>query len=770
MEPLRSERVKSIFLRVAELSAPERKAALDAACAGDQELQRRVEQLLAHNDVTGTMDILPAASGGTASPVLAAGQLVSGRFRIDRRIGKGGMGEVYEARDEELRGRLALKIIRPGLAYDEEMLNRFRREVQLARQVTHPNVCRIFDVGRDTIGGQDLLYLTMEMVDGETLADLLKREGKLAPKDALPLLQQVAAGLAALHEKSIVHRDLKPANLMIVRPASGPPRVVIGDFGLARAVLEESLEDGLSRSGVVMGTPGYMAPEQLAGLRVSPATDLFAFGAVAYEVVTGRKAFPPPRTDALPPEPRQLVPDLPSGWDRAIMRCLAREPSERPESAELVAGALAGTAKLAAVPVPWPRRKLLWAVAAVAVALLAVWALMRPLPGGAAFRGGRVNQAYLEASDLLDHAYRPGASGKAIALLEPLSASPDATALVHAALGRAYFRQFRETRDADLLDKAKISSARAVALNAQLASPRVILARVFTESGKSELAAQELQEALRLDARNADAYVALAELDEKRGRMEEVEPNLQKAVDLAPDYWGGHASFGIFLRTAKRYTEAQREFLKLIDLAPDNALAYGYLGVLYFQQGHYKEARAAFEREVSLAPSSRAYTNLGAALQMEGMFDPAAEMYRKAIDLNPSEYNSWGNLGSAYLWSTGRKPEAEAAFRKAIALAEETRKTTPNNVTVIVRLGAYYASVGDAAKSIPLLRQAIALDPSGATTLLQAGEAYELLGRREDALRWIGKALELGTAPEFVNRTPGLARLRTDPRFKSLKQ
>lgn len=712
-------------------------------------MRARVEEMLLGADQTEPMGFPPAVERPSYAPTLANGRLVAGRFRVIQFLGKGGMGEVYRATDQELGGELAIKIILPGLVHDESLLARFRREVHLARQVTHPNVCRIFDVGRDEAERQELLFLTMELIEGETLAAYLKREKKLAPEEALPLLEQMARGLTALHEKNIVHRDLKPGNVMIVRGSGAAMRAVIGDFGLARAVLEESAEEGLSRSGAVMGTPGYMAPEQMTGMPVSAATDMYAFGIVAHEMVTGKRTV-------------GAGGELPGAWEQTIKKCMAHNPGERPQTAQEVVEALAGRKEEAAQP---DRRR--WMAGAAALILLAAgaWVWKGSSSGEADRTGGTGNAAYLQAADLLDHSYRPGATQKAVELLEPLANGPEATALIHAALGKGYYRRFRETTEAPWLEKARVAGERAVEMDGQMAMARVLLGRIYTQSGKSDLAAQELQTALKLDSRNSEAYIALAELYEKQGRMKEIEPSLQKAVDLAPSSWAAHANFGVYLRGAKRYEEARQEFLRVIEVAADNATAHSYLGRLYLEQEKFEEARKSYEAELRLMPSFRVYSNLGVVLQLEGRYEEAARMFEKAIDLNPNSYRSWGNLGSALTWSGADKAKAREAHEKAIALADEARKATPNDVAVLASLGSYYAALGDEKRSIPLLRQAIALDPDSAATAFQVGEAYESLHRREEALRWIRVALKKGFSAEYVKRNPDLAQLRKDPRF-----
>jgi serine/threonine-protein kinase len=773
MEPVGSDRLKSIFLRAAEVEGPEREGVLAAECGDDAALRARVEGLLAHHDETGSMEILPKVMEGGYAPSLATGRLVSKRFRIRRFIGKGGMGEVYEASDEELGGVVALKIILPGLIENEEMLARFKREVHLARQVTHPNVCRIFDVGRERAGGVELLYLTMELIDGETLTEYMKHEKKLRPADALPLLEQIAAGLGALHEKSIVHRDLKPSNVMLVKQSGGAVRAVIGDFGLARAVLEESLEDGLSRSGLVMGTPGYMAPEQLGGLRVSPATDVYAFGVLAYEMVTGKRAFPARHGTTPPPAPREVAPDVPADWEAVILRCLETDPSLRPETAAKAAAILAGQTRLATLPVAREEKKSRrgWLIGG-GVALLAMAGAVAYWPGAAKVvgGGGGVNGVYLEAAGLLEHAYRPGATEKAIQLLEPVSQGPQATALVHAGLARAYFRQYRVTRVTTWLEKAQQAAARSVEMDGRLAAGHAILGRLYAQTGKMDLAAQELEEALRLDARNADAYMAQAELAEKQGRLDQVEPNLQKAVDLAPEYWSAHATLGVHYLAKNRFREARTEIEKLLELAPDNPAAYNYLGILNSREWRLEEARKAYEKEIQLAPTAAAYSNLGLVLRDSGEYREAEKAILKAIDLNPGDYRIWGHLASIYRWSPDMKEKGAAAYARAIEIAQKVRKASPSDVEVLASLGRYYASIGDRKNSVPMLRQAMALDSGSPTILMDLASSYEAIGQREEALRLVKMGLQLGLARERVERSPELALLRKDPRFTWTKQ
>ncbi|HEX6322403.1 MAG TPA: serine/threonine-protein kinase [Vicinamibacterales bacterium] len=277
------------------------------------------------------------ASDGRFPP----GTLLAGRYRIAGRLGRGGMGEVYRADDMKLGQPVALKFLPSDLQRDPATLARFHHEVKIARQVSHPNVCRVYDIAE--ADGQH--FISMEYVDGEDLRVLLRRIGRLPEDKALQIARQMCAGLAAAHDKGVLHRDLKPANVML----DGEGRVRITDFGLA------AIASDVSGADLRSGTPGYMAPEQLAGREVSVASDIYSLGLVLFELFTGKPAFKATSLNELRAQqdsgvssPSSLVPNLDRGIERVLVACLARHPAERPSSALAVAAALPGGDPLAA--------------------------------------------------------------------------------------------------------------------------------------------------------------------------------------------------------------------------------------------------------------------------------------------------------------------------------------------------------------------------------------------------------------------------------------
>jgi Protein kinase domain len=323
-----------------------------------------------------TETMFAASSAGTIEEGrFPAGTVLAGRYRVLGLIGHGGMGEVYRAYDLILNQAVALKFLGRG-NMDEAALARFRNEVRVARQVSHPNVCRVYDIG--FIEG--FHFLSMEYLDGDDLASLLRRIGRLPQDKAIEFGRKICAGLAAAHERGVLHRDLKPANIMI----DGRGQVRITDFGLAALAQEVALSD------IRSGTPAYMSPEQKAGKEVTTRSDLYSLGLVLYEMFTGKR-----RGDTQT-NPSELVKDLDPAVERVILRCLEQDPKRRPSSALNVAMALPGgdpiAAALAAGETPSPEMvaasgekegfspRTAWLCFAAAVVLAVIGALVSPLP------------------------------------------------------------------------------------------------------------------------------------------------------------------------------------------------------------------------------------------------------------------------------------------------------------------------------------------------------------------------------------------------------
>jgi serine/threonine protein kinase/tetratricopeptide (TPR) repeat protein len=343
-------RVKELFEAALEEPPGSRSGYLEEHCP-DHSLRAEVERLLAEHDEAGSFLSSPAAGNvldpdlSTASVLgtivtpkerkheLSAGEVLAGRFRVVRFIAKGGMGEVYEAEDLDLHENIAIKTLLPVIASSPAAIQQFKHEIQLARKVTHSNVCRIFDLVYDPRPSGAVTFLTMELLDGITLAQHIEKTAIVPLDEAIQLARQMAQGLDAAHRAGIIHQDFKSGNVMLIDPEDKVHRrAVITDFGLAYNARASG-----SSAGQHGGTPSYMAPEQIKGRPLSVATDIYALGVVLYELVTGRLPYSAGSKEELlakkvqqpPILPSRYVPELPARVERTILRCLERSPEKR---------------------------------------------------------------------------------------------------------------------------------------------------------------------------------------------------------------------------------------------------------------------------------------------------------------------------------------------------------------------------------------------------------------------------------------------------------
>jgi len=266
---------------------------------------------------------------------LSSGSVIAGRYQVIEELGRGGMGRVYRVLDKKVGEEVALKLIKPEIAADEKTILRFRNELRTARNIGHPNVTRMYDLGED----QGAHYITMEYMRGEDLKSFIRRSGRLTVDKAVKIAVQVAEGLAEAHRHGVVHRDLKPQNVMIDR--DGNARIM--DFGIARSVKSE----GITGGGVMIGTPEYMSPEQVEGKAADQRSDLYSLGIILYEMLTGRVPFTGDSTLGVamkhksepPPDPQKQNPQIPAALGRLVLKCLEKEPAGRyPTAEDLIAG------------------------------------------------------------------------------------------------------------------------------------------------------------------------------------------------------------------------------------------------------------------------------------------------------------------------------------------------------------------------------------------------------------------------------------------------
>jgi serine/threonine protein kinase/Flp pilus assembly protein TadD len=714
------------------------------------------------DDPTITMD------GGDSRPSARA-PAHWGPFRLIEKVGQGGFGQVYRAWDSTLEREVALKLLLPRDMDQGEEGNAVLREARLMARVRHANVVPVYGVDRH----DGRVGFWSDFVRGKTLSALLAAQGPFGYREAALIGIELCKALSAVHAAGLLHRDIKTGNAM--REEGG--RILLMDFGLSDE------HDAAHRFG---GTPIYLAPELLAGAPASVSSDIYALGVLLYHLVTAKYPVEGTNLQELKAahesgSRRTLLderPDLPERFVQVIETTLDRDPQNRYATAGQMVAALSAVIGMSGDSVsqpPAPTRRRAW-LAAPAIGALALVVAISPLRNR--FISGRsasvsvagAHADYLNAQDLLDHYYKPRNIENAIPLFQKTISEDPRFALAHAGLGRAYFLQYRDTHNSALIEKSQAACAQALAIDRDLAFVHVTLGMLYTETSRNDLAAQELQEALRLDARNAEAYGALAELYNKQGRKADVIPNYLKASELGPGDWRWPNQLGYYYLTVGNMPSAIAQFEQAVKATPANARAYTNLGIGYARQDRLPEARAAYEKAIELDPTFNRFTNLGTVLSREGKYAEAVETYLRSIDLNPSNYLAWANLASVYDRVPNGGDKARDAYVKAIALAEDVRSSRPKDTTVVSLLGVYYARLGMSEKSVPLMRQAAALAPDDPSVLYRLAEGYELLHHREEALRWIGRALAAGFSLETVKRNPELSDLTADPKFRTLRE
>ncbi len=694
-----------------------------------------------------------------------------GSFSLMARVGSGGFGEVYRAWDPHLQREVALKLLLPGVATGEAEYEAMLREARALASVRHPNIVPVYGIDRH----DGRVGFWTDFVRGKTLSVLVGEQGTFGARETALIGLDVARALSAVHRAGMLHRDIKAENVM--REEGG--RILLMDFGLT------ALEQGQTN---IAGTPNYMAPELFEGSRATVATDIYAMGVLLYFLVAGDY---PARLSGLTtrealdsfPVRRPLMdlrPDLPESLLRTVSTAMELDPAKRFTSAGQLAGALAeslGThvpAEVSTAPELRPEKKKgrIWIYSGVALALLAgylVWPgnlqrmLHRPHGSDAALSSTSSDE-FAKAQDLLLRSYKESNLAEAVKGFQAVLKADPSNALAAARLGEAYFAQHGYKGDPKLLDQARDFSKQAMALRPELAAPYITLARIAAFERDTEYATQQVQIALSHEPRSAEAHGAQGEVYEAQSLMDKAITEYKQASDLAPDDWRWPMSLGVAYFRKGNLQESIAQLQHAIDLDPKNAMAYFDLSIAHRQSGQLEQARKDLDQALKLDPTAKYYAALGSLLLFQGQFEKAAEMERKAIELDPKNYQAYEDLGAAYSWSGTNHDKAVRAYRKAIELeeADHAKRQQPGRVA---SLADNYAAVGDAKRGLVLARQALALDPNDPTVNYKAGEAFELLGQREAAIPLIAKAVANGYDVYEFEHSPELAALRSDPKF-----
>src|SRR6266567_602539 len=743
----------------------------------------------------------------SSTTVFAPGTLLSARYQILRILGQGGMGAVYQARDNELDRIIALKVIRPELASNPGILQRFKQELILSRHVTHKNVVRIFDLGE----AEGTKFITMEFVEGEDLRSVLRHHGKFSARKAVAVVQQICRALEAAHAEGVIHRDLKPQNIM--RDPQG--RIVVMDFGLAR-----SLEfDGMTQTGALVGTLEYMSPEQALGTVLDQRSDLFAVGLIFYELLTGKAPYKADtaiaslmkRTHERAIPASEVDSSVPVSLSAIVSRCLERDSKDRYQSAsellkELEAWSsdpnLAVSSHLSvtssAPPLPSSvstasgqrsvqislslpsQRGWMWAAVTLGVVVL-FFAI--PVTRRLVFRPA-AESAGTEAVEGIPDLSK----GKYIAVL-PLKVLRDekslgyvADGLVDALSAKMFKLQSVHVASSTAVEKvtsgvpgkdqpiAKIARALGVNLILQgtvVGSPDKLRITLNLEdvAGNRRLWTQEFsgvpQDLLTLEDQ---VYNGLVQALELRPSSEEMAKSGVHPTENANAY-------DLYLkgRDALRGTQGSRDIESAVRffenaLHDDSGFALAYTGLADADLRLYKASKDPIDAEKAVAAAQKAaslnpnlpevHLSLGSVYNATGKSTEAVGELKKALALAPNSDEAYRRLGDAYR-AGGHKPEALTAYQSAVA-------ANPYYWSNHNTLGGAYFQFGENEKALREYQKVSDLAPDNPIGYQNTGAVYFRLGKWNDSILAFQKSLDLqpdatiyadiGTAYFFLKR------------------
>jgi tetratricopeptide (TPR) repeat protein len=689
------QRAKEVFLLAVARPAADRPALLEEVCGNDRALRQEIESLLAYHD----QDDASAPRASSTEVQFATGDVFAGRYRMIARLGRGGMGDVWHADDLVLETPVALKLIHSTPQGRERSLN----EVRLARQITHPAVCRVFDVGE----AEGTVFYSMELVRGEDLASLLRRVGRLPSEKVADIARQLCAGLAAAHAQGVLHRDLKPANVLIDEEGL----VRITDFGIA-------IPRSDARLHMLTGTPGYMAPEQRTDAGpLTERTDLYALGLVLYECLVGNDAFS--RADRHRfPRPSTLVLNVNPALERAIMRALAVDPHDRPSSALDMAAALPDIGTHRDTPLAPPARTErsripFWAAAAAlasVVAIAAVVASFVMFP----------RAAPLNAQDTIVLAEFENTTG------EPVFDGALKVALAVALEQSPFLKVFPDERARDTLrlmqrspdERVTRTLAREIARREQF---KALLAGSIAPLGRNYV--------ITLEAINAQSGDVMAREQAEAVGKEQVLTSLGTAASKLRGKLGESlASIRAFDVQLPRATTASLEGLQAYSFALSDGREVPRLEAI----PHLKRA-LEFDPTFAMAHAllSAVYTNTGQSALAPNYARTAFEL-RDRVSERERFFISWRYYR-----------DATQAWDKALDLARSWTATYPREAVAFNSLGIARLRLGQFDQSVVPFREAIRLDPKFSPAYSNLAASLMALDRLDEARGVLQQAADL---------------------------
>ncbi len=709
------------------------------------------------------------------------GTLLAERYEILELLGQGGMGAVYKARDNELERLVALKLIRPELASNPEILRRFKQELILAREVTHRNVIRIFDLGQ----AKGIKFITMEFVEGRDLRAMLREKVKIPADETVQIIAQVCRALEAAHTAGVVHRDLKPQNIML----DAKDRVYVMDFGIAH-----SLETpGMTQTGALMGTPEYMSPEQARGMKVDARSDLFALGIIFYEMLTGVSPYKADtalatllkRTQERPQPPAEVDPTIPMAISAVVMKCLEIDRDHRFSTAREILEDLGHEmptsvrtippTMLPAAAAPKPlegslfQRYRIWMAGIAAVVLLAAVGIIfraKIFSGSSGKSAAPVAQASLailpfrnasgdssldwlgpSLADMLSTDVGQSASLRTISPDRLHQILTDLHVPANSSLDPDMLRRIAEFSNAETLvwgQYAKVGDQ--IRIDATVEDMKRQRNTPLQVAAPTE---KDLLKAVQQLAESVQQKLALSGDVLKDLRAKSLKPSSQSLAALR------FYNEGLELARQGNHLQAAKRFEASVQADPEFALAYSRLGQAYSNLRYDDKAEQFSRKAVDLSdklPPPERYLIQAIDAQISNDYRKAIESYENLEKASPGDVDVYFHLGGLYE-STGAYDKARGEFAKVLAI-------DPKHVDALLAAGRVEIRSNNPKGSLDYLNQGLSLavqldNPDGKATILNAiGAAYEQLNKPDEALRNYNESLAI---KQSLGQKPGIA-------------
>jgi serine/threonine-protein kinase len=725
-----------------------------------------------------------------AADELARGALFAGRYQIIEELGHGGMGRVYRAFDTKLNEEVALKLIKPEIAAERRVVERFRNEIKIARKIRHKNICGMYDFHEE---GRTL-FLTMEYVRGEDLRSFIHRTKALTVGTAVSLARQVAEGLAEAHKLGITHRDLKPGNIMIDK--DGQAKIM--DFGIARAKQEK----GVTGEGAVIGTPEYMSPEQVEGKPADPRSDIYALGVILFEMLVGCPPFEGETPFSIatkhktepPPVPKKLVPQIPDALNTIILRCLEKDATKRFQTAdELVAdlsavgqslplteGALtrAKTKPRTSreLTVKFTPRKLIKIASAVIVLVLLVFVGLKLFTGGQEAIDSIAVLPFVNASGDPNAEYlSDGISESLINNLTPLPnlrVVPRNMAFRYKGkdvdaqkagkdlkvrsilMGRVIQRGDSLNIQTELVDVLNVSQLWGAQYNRKLADVQAVQEEIATEISdklRLRLTGAERKLLTKRYTENTEAYqlylkgqyyvnkmteAALGRAIQCFNQAIEVDPGFALAHAGLANLYAGLSNLGYLAPrdTFPKAKSAAQEALALDDSLAEAHAVLAFAAVFY--DWNWQDAEKEFKRAIALNPNiAIIHMYYGWYLDCMGRFEEGLREYSRAREIEPTSLQINAMMGVHYSFAR--------QFEQAVKQLTATLEMEPNFALGQWLLGGIYQVQPTLGDMVAQMKKALALEPSSPRYIAGVGIAYSQAGKRSEALKILGDLQDL---------------------------